>query len=181
MKTFDSLLNFQQHIMYNLKNLGGTFKGTIGECMFKLTRRNLFLTRFHPKNYVMLYTGNFLNNVQISFLKENYYSVDAIEVINRNVVLFEIKTRNRYSSPVKYAPKITRATVDLYKKAILFGFNVKTAYIWLENDWEYSVEIKDFDELDFYVDRKKRYDHRGVKGENIAPGRFELPSQPPKG
>jgi len=36
--------------MFDLKRGGGSFKGIIGECMFKLTNRTVVITRFFNKN-----------------------------------------------------------------------------------------------------------------------------------
>jgi len=144
--------------MYNLKRCNGTFKGNIGECLFKLTKRNLFLTRFHSKYKVLNIISKFLTREQKDFLNSNWYSIDGIELVNDVLTIYEIKTRNRYKTPLKYKPKTTSYTISLYSKAIKIGFIVKTVFVWLEEDWNFSLEIKDFNSRSFCEDKAKIYD-----------------------
>ena len=63
---------------FNLKDCGGTFKGLIGECMFKSYSKSLVLTRFFNKNKYLQIFGQYLTESQANFLSKNWYSLDAI-------------------------------------------------------------------------------------------------------
>lgn len=126
--------------------------------MFKLTRKNLFLTRFHSKYKVLGLISRFLIPEQLDFLKRNWYSIDGIELINNRLTVYEIKTRNRYKTPLQYKPKTTSYTLDVYSNATKLGFIVKTVFVWLEDDWNFSLEIKDFNPKMLYEDKSKVYD-----------------------
>lgn len=126
--------------------------------MFKLTRKNLFLTRFHPKHKILNLMSKFLTHEQRTFLENDWYSIDGLELIDNKIVLYEIKTRNRYKIPIKHKPKTTSYTIDLYSNAIKLGFIVKTVFVWLEDNWDYSLEIEDFNPKTLYKDKAKAYD-----------------------
>ncbi|MBU4502397.1 MAG: hypothetical protein KKA79_07405 [Nanoarchaeota archaeon] len=146
--------------MYNLKKGKGTFKGNIGECMFKLTKKKLFLTRFHSKYKVLNLISKFLSFEQKSFLKNNWFSLDGIELVDSKIIIYEIKTKNRYRKRLKYRPKTTSNTLDLYNHAIQLGFIVKIVFVWLEKDWDYSLEFKDFNPSILHCDKSKPYDKK---------------------
>src|SRR3989338_5201961 len=124
--------------MYNLKKFGGSFKGLIGECMFKLTREHAFLVRFHNKNKFLEVWNRILTSDQKEFIYKNWYSLDAIEVVNNQVILYEIKTRNSYRKPLYFQPKMTLQTHNLYLEAKRLGFIIKLVTIWLFDDWNYD-------------------------------------------
>ena len=144
--------------MYNLKKFGGSFKGLIGECMFKLTREHAFLVRFHNKNKFLEVWNRILTSDQKEFIYKNWYSLDAIEVVNNQVILYEIKTRNSYRKPLYFKPKMTLQTHNLYLEAKRLGFIIKLVTIWLFDDWNYDVEISDLNEKDYCIDKEKIYD-----------------------
>ena len=145
-------------MMYNLKKEGGTFKGLIGESMFKLTRKYAFLVRFHNKKKFFEIYENILSSEQKSFLDQNWYSLDSIEVIGNEIFLYEIKTRNKYQKLIHFKPKMTLETHNLYNEAKKCGFLTKIATVWLLDDWNYNVEITDFEENFYCIDKPKRYD-----------------------
>jgi len=149
--------------MYNLKRGGGTFKGLIGECMFKLTRKNLILTRFFNKNKYLNIFGDRLTEEQYTFLDNNWYSLDAIEVDYSikpyKFVIFEVKTINYLYNPKSYWKLLmTENTYELYRKALKLNFDVKVATIILFDNWNYEVDIIDFDQADFSISKPKKYD-----------------------
>jgi hypothetical protein len=152
--------------MYNLKRGKGTYKGIIGECLFKLTRKYLILTKFFNKNKYFLEFGNGFSEEQIQFLSENWYSIDAIEFFYdsgvRKTILFEIKTLNDFYfeklKGINKIPKFTKNTWDMYHLALNKGFDVKVAIIWLKNNWNYEIEIIDIDKCRYVIDDPKIYD-----------------------
>ena len=70
--------------------------------MFKLTRRYLIVTKFFNKNKYFKIFGEKLSEQEKNFIDKNWFSIDAIEFDYtknpRKVVLFEIKTRNKYTT-----------------------------------------------------------------------------------
>ena len=148
--------------MYDLKKMYGSFKGVIGEYMFKLTNKKAVLTRFHGLNkYFQMYSRHFTPS-QIRFLKGNWYSIDAIEIAFDNgkmPTIYEIKTKNKYRKFLLFKPKITLASYEVYTKAKNLGFVVKLAIVELAENWEYDVTILDFDRKYLCIDKPKQYDN----------------------
>lgn len=152
--------------MYNLKRSGGTFKGLIGEAMFKITRENLILTRFFNKNKYLRIFGKYLSPIQKDFLFNNWYSIDALEIdyssYPRGIILYEIKTLNNNFIPslngLNKIPKITLNSYNLYNYAVSLGFNVFVAYVLLNSNWDYDIKIEDFTKCKFSIDKPKNYD-----------------------
>jgi len=148
--------------MYNLKEGKGTFKGTIGECMFKLTNDKVVITKFFNKSKYFFIFGKYFDEKQLLFLQENWYSIDAIEIIfvegKKQILLYEIKTRNRYRKELSYKPKMTEASHILYNSSKDYGFIPKLVTVWLHDSWEYDINIEDFHEELYCIDKPKKYD-----------------------
>lgn len=150
--------------MYNLKTCNGTFKGMIGECLFKLTRRYLVITKFFNKSKYTLIFGHNFTTKQKEFLEKYWFSIDGIEICwidgNKKAFLYEIKTRNKYPKDLHFKPKMTYQTHKMYQEARLHGFFPKIATVWLHDKWEYNVEITEFDEKYYCIDKPKMYDRK---------------------
>lgn len=150
--------------MFNLKEGGGSFKGLIGECMFKLTNKEVVITKFFNKSKYFNTFGKYFTPEQHSFLENNWYSIDAIEVKFsnnvKNIILYEIKTRNKYNYELPFLPKMTLETHRIYHSAKSLGFVPKIAIVWLYDSWNYDIELKEFDEKEYSIDRPKQYDFR---------------------
>ncbi|MFC1691469.1 hypothetical protein ACFL0W_04790 [Nanoarchaeota archaeon] len=150
--------------MLNLRECKGSFKGLIGECMFKLTNKRVVITRFFNITKYFRIFGKYLSKQQSEFLRQNWFSIDAIEITfetgRKKIRLYEIKTKNKYSKEMRFKPKITSATVKMYSKAKGLGFIVNYATVWFLSNWDFEVEILEFNEQIFYIDKPKRYDKR---------------------
>ena len=149
--------------MHNLKEQKGTFKGVIGECMFKMTSRHAFLTRVHPKWKFFTATNKYLTDEQKQFIDKNWYSLDSIEIQfidnKPEVLLYEVKTQNKlHNRPSWWKPKITQTTAVLYEQAIKIGFCVKLAIVEFQENWNFEVKILDYASDHYSVDRLKKYD-----------------------
>jgi hypothetical protein len=152
--------------MYNLKRGGGTYKGIVGECLFKLTRRYLILPKFFNKEKYFKIFGERLSKDEANFIDNNWHSLDAIEFDYtknpRKVVLFEVKTLNdvyyHKLNGLNRIPIFTDSSVKMYKGALQNGFDVRVAKVWLKDDWNYDVEIVDFDKCNYQIDSPKKYD-----------------------
>jgi len=154
--------------MYNLKRGKGTYKGLIGECLFKLTRRYLIVTKFFNRDKYFEIFKDKLSEEERGFLYKNWFSIDALEFdYNKNprkVVLFEIKTLNDFyyqkMNGLNRIPKITLNTFNLYNEALKKGFDVKIAIVWLKENWDYNIEITDFNKCKYLIDKSKKYDKK---------------------
>ncbi len=154
--------------MFDIKKFNGTFKGIIGECMFKLAFPKINLTNFYPSDRFLSYFNKTLTSEQILFLKKHWYSIDAIEVKKEEkensceyrFILYEIKTRNRYAKELSFKPKMTRETHVVYHEAEKLGFVCKIATIWLETDWNYSIELQEYNRQFYCIDKPKKYDKK---------------------
>jgi hypothetical protein len=154
------IVESDESTMYNLKRFNGTFKGNIGECLLKLTRDYLFLTRFHSRYKIIPILRKYLTEQQIKFLEENWFSIDGVEMVDFKPVLYEVKTKNRYDTPFHKKTKTTESTVRLFSLAKELGFATKLATVWLEENWDFSVELSDFNPAELYVDSPKQYDKK---------------------
>ncbi len=151
--------------MYNLKKGKGTYKGLIGECMFKLTRRYLVLTQFWNKNKYFDTFGDKLSREQKEFIDKNWYSVDGIEFDYSKrppkAMLFEIKTMNKKINPKPHwINKMTLATHKMYNDAIKIRFDVRIVTVLLLDDWNYEIKITDFSKAKYYIDKPRKYDKK---------------------
>jgi hypothetical protein len=149
--------------MYNLKEGKGTYKGLIGECMFKLTKPHAIVTKFFNKRkYSEIFGGKF-SEFEKEFVDKNWFSIDAIEfdysIKPRRIVLYEIKTVNEYKNPSpNWGIKMTLSTHQTYNEALKLGFDVKFAIVHLLDNWNYNIEIIDFNKSEYYIDKPKLYD-----------------------
>ena len=146
--------------MHNLKKIKGTFKGIIGECLFKSTSNWVFLTRSHNRKFFFNAYQQFLIKEQITFLDQNWYSLDAIECSfkERKITIYEIKTKNKYAFDLGYKPKASASTIIIYEKALTLGFVVKSAEVILYENWNFCVEIKNYSKNNYCIDKPKKYD-----------------------
>jgi len=107
---------------------------------------------------------NRLSEKEKNFIIKNWFSIDAVEFDYtkkpRKVVLFEIKTSNKYIDPKpNWGQKMTLATRNMYNEALNIGFDVKVATVWLHDNWNYDIEIVDFNQAKYTVDKPKKYDN----------------------
>ncbi len=151
--------------MYDLRSLNGSYKGYAGECMFKLTRKWAVLLKFWNKNKYFSIFEKYLSFEQCKFIAKYWNSIDSIEISFTNkkkeIILYEIKTKNVYRKKIHYKLKITKNIVDIFSEAKSLGFLTKSAIVLFYDNWNYSVEIEDFDQSKFYIDKLKIYDKAG--------------------
>ena len=148
--------------MFDLEKMHGTFKGTIAECMFKLTNKRVVVTKFFNKKKYFEIFGKYFNGEQISFLEGNWYSIDAIEINFdygvKHLILYEIKSKNAYFAKGGFPFKITQNTYNIYTKSKDMGFEPKFAVVWFFKDWKFDISIRDFDQSNWVIDKSKSYD-----------------------
>ncbi len=147
--------------MYNVREQKGSFKGLIGECMFKLTDRYVIVTKFFNKTKWLNIFSKYLSRQQYVFMANNWFSIDAVKIDfpRHKILLYEIKTKNRYVHPQAFwKTKFTQSTVNLYNEALKLDFEVKTATVWLLDNWNYEICIEDFQNADYCIDKPKLYD-----------------------
>jgi hypothetical protein len=148
--------------MYNLRKIKGTYKGLIGECMFKHTRKKAILPKYFNKEKYKKIFGKYLSSDQLNFIIKNWYSLDCIEITFesgfKKVYLYEIKTKNQYNKRLSYKLKVTESTVRIYENAKKLGFNVKLGIVKFFDDWNFKIEIKEFAKENYCIDKPKKYD-----------------------
>ena len=119
--------------MHNLKKCNGTYKGLIGEFMFKLTRKWAVLTKCWKLEKYLMTFGKYYTPKQLQFIKEYWHSLDCLEICyvkgKKEKRLYEIKTKNEYSREIRFKPKITESSVNLYEEASHIGFSVYFAEV----------------------------------------------------
>jgi len=146
-----------------LRRFNGSFKGTIAECMFKLTNDRVVITKFFNKVKYFTVFGKHFTDEQKAFLETNWYSIDAIEVFfsdgQRNIILYEIKTKNKaYEKKIKWPHKITQNTVNMYRKSAEIGFKPIIVIVWFLENWNFEIEVREFESGWWTIDRPKLYD-----------------------
>ncbi|MFP4119194.1 MAG: hypothetical protein ACLFTH_04020 [Candidatus Woesearchaeota archaeon] len=141
--------------------MNGTFKGTVGELMFKMSDKNIICSRFFSYKKFSYYFYRYFTEEQNKFIKDNWYSFDALKVRNKELILYEVKTKNIYrKGELSYRPKMTKSTVNMYTSAKKLGFKVMLAFVKLKTDWQYEIELKEFSEENYCIDKAKKYDKR---------------------
>jgi len=129
--------------------------------MFKETRKHVVITKFFKQYKYMSIFGKYFDAAQSDFLKRNWYSIDAIEISfqpQKTITFYEVKTKNSYNLHLGFKLKVTYATHVMYSEAKQLGFVVKLAMVVFEDDWNYSVELKEFDPSEYCIDKPKKYD-----------------------
>lgn len=148
-----------QNIVYNLKKQDGFLKGDIGEIIGRHKIRYCHRTREINRNFLKKDFPFKISREVLEYLWNNWYTIDLFKfiVINNkveNIELYEVKVRNWYSNPAKVKfpiPNITPKALKAYEEAVSKGFIVKYMAIhWLDN-WEYTIEFKDFEKQEFIV------------------------------
>lgn len=92
------------------------------------------------------------------FLINNWFHFDVISLYPE-ISLFEVKTRKKFQNSLGslYSrEKITKESLDAYMEAKELGIDSKVVIVRLLNDWEYNISIKDFEELRWWVDKRKK-------------------------
>ena len=145
--------------MHDLTTKNGSFKGYIGECMFRLAEPRAYLVRYIGKSWYIETHCQQLSDAQHEFLQKYWYSLDAISVDTTKITLYEVKTRNEYSyNNPQWKNKFTKSTVDIYRKALSLGFTVLVATVVLHKNWQYDILLEPFDHAIYCIDAPKKYD-----------------------
>ncbi|MBD3309974.1 hypothetical protein GF351_02025 [Candidatus Woesearchaeota archaeon] len=148
--------------MYNLQSMRGRAKGTIAECMFRLVNKNLVLTRLLDRKLFFRFYGSCLTHQQMMFLDKNWLSIDGIEIkrcrAQQEIILYEIKSKNRkYASNNRWPTKVTVNSCRIYKVAKHIGFQTKLATVMFGEDWNYSINIENFDDAYWTIDKPGKF------------------------
>jgi hypothetical protein len=146
--------------MYNLKEYGGTFKGLAGECMCKVTIKGMFLTRFHPMEFVLRKLEPVLTPRKKAFIEDNWLSFDGIALEDDRIVLYEVKTRNEEREKEGRSFILTQNCLKMYTVAERMGFVVRIAKVVLLDNWNYSVSMHSLSDIlkKTWVERNGNYD-----------------------
>jgi hypothetical protein len=120
------------------------------------------LPKFFNKTKYFIIFGKYFSPHQIDFMRRNWYSIDAIEISfvngSKEIILYEIKTKNEYNQKLFFKPKMTLATHHLYNEAKKIGLQVKLATVHFYTNWDYEVTLSEFTESNYCVDKPKLYD-----------------------
>jgi hypothetical protein len=154
--------------MLSVREFKGSYKGLIGECLFKFKHKYAVLTQLaNPDTYLEKrpYT---LPKEMIAFLKSNWTRIDAFEVLLNHdmsllaVNIFEIKTRNQYKYilpghvELRVSPEVDKAM----KSAKEYGIGAYLAKVMLFDDWRFDVEIISYDSAPVTVCEQPNYSER---------------------
>ncbi len=127
--------------------------------MFRIVNNQAIINRFFDKRRCLEYFSQYLTQEQFNFLYEKWSSIDAFEVDknNQKIILYEIKIRAEEYKNMNYALRLSPRIVEIYKEAPTLNFTTKLAIVWFSSNWEYYVEIKDFDQGNYYIDYSQNY------------------------
>ena len=150
-------------LMHNLKSVCGTFKGVIGECLFKAAFPNVILTKFTNKHRFTQNYPFYVSEDKMNFLFDNWHFIDAfgLDSINRTLIIYEIKVKDDYENANDFWKiRMTASTVDIFNKAVAIGVNVKVVTVHLYDDWNFDFDLKDFTESDYCINKPKFWDKK---------------------
>ncbi|MBW3004135.1 hypothetical protein KY337_06255 [Candidatus Woesearchaeota archaeon] len=94
----------------------------------------------------------------LKFLRKNWFHFDVISLADP-IRLYEVKTRKKFNfrlGPLYSREKITKESYDAYMQAKELGIDSKVVIVRLLKDWQYTVEIKEFEELRWWIDKRKK-------------------------
>src|SRR3989344_717003 len=142
--------------MPNLKAGNYTLRGKIGEL---IARSHIpFSSRVQelsPKYLYKRFSFGFIPTEKRAFLIRNWRSFDLIRLVTsgegtklENIEIYEVKTQ---SSNREHKLEITEKSLMVYKQAKKLGIIPKSVKIIFNNEWEYEIEIKNFEEDDFSI------------------------------
>jgi hypothetical protein len=138
--------------MNSLKKASGTFKGLIGECMYRIENPRIILTHFQPKELAIRQLREIYDDKQIAFIFANWDTIDAIAT--NETTVYEIKTRcGDYG---KYKLRVMANCHNTLKKAARIGITPKLIKVIFEEDWLFRVEETDYldEHLEVIVPKK---------------------------
>ena len=55
---------------------------------------------------------------------------------------------------------MTRATHIIYEYAKNLGFNISLVTIWLEHNWNYIIQLSEYNQKNYCIDKPKKYDNK---------------------
>ena len=147
------LTRFEQS---DVRMIGGSYKGIIGEAVFAATFTEYILTRFHPKNRYLAKLK--ITRDQQSFLDKHWYSVDAVSTQEPHIV--EVKIWSQKSRKHRYKPRASLKTIELMERSRDVGFRPFLAFITLRDNWIVDVILQDWCVSDVTPTDFRRYDAR---------------------
>ncbi len=156
--------------MLNVRDFGGSYKGLIGECLFKFSHKYAVLTQLaNPATYFdkRPYT---LSETTKRFLIDNWTRIDAIEVLLdasmniREVNIYEVKTQNydREKAFSYMRPSVSFNVDAVFRAAARYGINAHLAKVFLLNDWSFDITISPYNSTDVFVCERPSYNDRNA-------------------
>lgn len=103
-----------------------------------------------------------ISSQQYDFMIKNYRSFDLIRLRKNILEVFEVKTRKTYEKKLGWLwskEKITENSLNAYREAETLGIITKLVIVRFHPNWKYSLEVTDFDKVNFWVDRRRRPFH----------------------
>jgi hypothetical protein len=143
----------------DVRMIGGSYKGLIGEAVFAATFTEYILTRFHPKNRYL--TKLTITRDQASFLDKHWYSIDAVST--REPCIVEVKIWSQKSRKHRYKPRASLKTIEVMERSRDFGFRPLLAFITLRDDWVVDIILQDWCTDDVTPTDFRRYDARTIE------------------
>ena len=146
--------------MYDLREQKGIYKGRVGECMAKLVDPGIVLTCMAGSEKYLAACQNNITTEHYSFLRKHWTSIDAVRRGPDNtIIIYEIKLRVKYRKmKPEWKTNITWSSYNVYKEAIKLGLAVKILTIWMLDDWDYEIEIRNFKYADYTVSKPREFD-----------------------
>ena len=139
--------------IYNLKTSNYNLRGKIGELIAKSFAGGIRTVEFSP--YYFCKNLKLFEN-QKTILFKHWKSIDLIDFKQddfrnvKEIIISEVKTISQERSYKKHL-EITQESLNAYREARTVGIIVKVIKIILQDNWNYTISIKDFDENDFYI------------------------------
>jgi hypothetical protein len=134
--------------MYNLKDLKGTYKGLIGECLFHLVNKNALVTRLINKELILRRLD--IDKTIKDFIYNNLMTFDCIEW-GEKIKIYEIKTFKEMFFVNYKKLKMTRNSYNTYLNAMNRGIECNAVFIILLKNWNFKIFLKSINKANFYI------------------------------
>lgn len=138
--------------------------GAIGELIACYNIRRAYRIRTTSPNLIRkLLKKGLIDEKTKDLLIKNWVHYDIVAFVRRNNQLipriYEVKTRKIFKfrlNKLHSREKITEPSLEAYEEAQRQGIEIRLVLIRLFDNWKYTMQIKKFSDVRFWVDRRKR-------------------------
>jgi len=141
--------------------------GAVGELIVTYHLSGSFRTRTTSPEIIKKLNseGKIPDNIA-DFLISHWNHFDIVNILyypkRCRVLLYEVKTRKFFLYKLRrlfQLEKITQASYSAYEKAQALGIETRLILVRLHNDWTYTLSVKEFKDVKFWIDKRNKPFH----------------------